>query len=431
MKKFLLWVAIGVSICALNGFAETELDSVLSDSDPTGIPPSPLTTDDFEIKWKGASMSNVSVALVPGSLQWVRVNEVLMVPRALVKIQALQSDHGFLRVRGIHQSLSASGQAALLVPLIAGSSSQIQLDLIRETSQLKGSLEVHFKPREKGKQVFVDTSCSRTSLKTYVQDVPNDIWVYLGCRAIRTGVETHARNDLEVSIFSSEEELFSYDLQKIESFEPHHWNFRFTTSNDTVDLLIKNGKLKLTASIPEKSHLANIGFGLGPYKFDFEKEGDFFHSTVPLATFYGSLTLHGTNRVVVFGAFTANKNMYSDAGSYFQFESFRGFDRRISLQLLIGVHGFSYSSANVKIQRFNYPQGFEFIVYDLLGRGNNASLGGFLQPSINNKEYYNTWIRWGPQSWFVEANYIYTAESPGFSVRTYGITAGVPLIGFL
>lgn len=66
----------------------------------------------------------------------------------------------------------------------------------------------------------------------------------------------------------------------------------------------------------------------------------------PFATLYASYFFNDALKVAVFGALPIRANPEVDFGSYLVLEQFRGVDERISLNLLLGAHLFSYVGAD-------------------------------------------------------------------------------------
>src|SRR6476620_9099349 len=63
------------------------MEDVLSETDPTALAPHSFTTSDYSFIWKTTPLANAKVKLQEGTLQWVRVQEVLVLPRARARIE--------------------------------------------------------------------------------------------------------------------------------------------------------------------------------------------------------------------------------------------------------------------------------------------------------------------------------------------------------
>ena len=83
------------------------------------------------------------------------------------------------------------------------------------------------------------------------------------------------------------------------------------------------------------------------------------------------------------------------------------------------------------------PQGIEIVYRDAFKRAHNFSVGAFAYPPINDRSYYNVWLRWGTGKFFGELNFISWREKAGtydsqtvFN-RSMGVSFGFPLFRFL
>lgn len=421
-------LALLLTFLPLTAFAAPSpfLEKLLADTDPTAFEVAPFGAEDYSLDW-AQQPKGAEARLVPGSLQWVRVDDLLVAPRGLLEVSA-PGLQGTLSAGGLTQPL-VDGKARLLVPLLSGEGNGIEL----RTTAGASALRVRFAPRPAlaaQTKIYFDTSCSRARVKLAEASLPPDAWVYVGCRNVRNHGEGTVRNDLDLLLLADNLGALKASGAEAPPADVARWNFRLTSHTRRLELSSPRGGLTLEASVPEKANRAFLGAGIGPYAYKFEKGATKVDTTVALPTIYSAYTLTSSHRVVFFAAIAAHKHLYSDAGLYFQFESFRAFDRRISLNLLLGGHGYSYTFDGKRHTQLNFPQGFEFFFFDVLGRGKNASFGGFVQPPIDDKSYYNMWLRWGPSSWFLEANYIGVSE-PGISIRTYGLSVGFPIVSFL
>jgi hypothetical protein len=123
-----------------------------------------------------------------------------------------------------------------------------------------------------------------------------------------------------------------------------------------------------------------------------------------------------------------------DQGLYLWLEQFRIFDERVSMHLLLGANLLVYARHGGVAARVSAPQGVELITRDVLGRGKNLTLGAFIYPKINQRSYYNIWLRWGSQDMFGEVNYIEWQEPHGGGAsksRALGLSFGAAVLRFL
>ena len=89
-------------------------ESVISTGPPFAFAPLDFSTDDFEIR--PDSMNSPSVKIVPESLQWIRVHDVLVLPRALVEIAVSDVESAeIVYQQTIHPLTIEKGKAAARV----------------------------------------------------------------------------------------------------------------------------------------------------------------------------------------------------------------------------------------------------------------------------------------------------------------------------
>jgi hypothetical protein len=104
------------------------------------------------------------------------------------------------------------------------------------------------------------------------------------------------------------------------------------------------------------------------------------------------------------------------------------------MNLLLGANLLVYARHDSYTARVSAPQGLELITRDVLGRGKNVTLGAFIYPKINERSYYNMWLRWGSQEIFGEVNYIEWQEPHADGAtrsRALGLSFGAAVLRFL
>jgi hypothetical protein len=138
-------------------------------------------------------------------------------------------------------------------------------------------------------------------------------------------------------------------------------------------------------------------------------------------------------RIVMFNATAIHSQYYSDIGIYLLTEQTRSIDKRMSFNLLLGLHGIVFKDGDNTVFKLGGPQGAEFIFRDFLKRNHNLGLGAFIFPETSGKSYYNVWLRWGTPSFFGELNYIAwkeTVDDHTVYSRSFGLCVGMPLARF-
>ena len=420
--------------------AERIDEELLAEAVPTAFEVAPFVAEDFKLQWDEAPASGVAVHLVPGSLTWVRVSRYLVLPRARVRIQAPDADSIQIRAGRFVQDIPPAGAEAA-VSLFGGDH---ELTVNRAGKPSRHRFWLKYAPLKplKGNRIFWDVSCSPYSLAVSGAEslLPHQ-WAYLACRTI------HSRSDgavvpqvqLEVAwvgadaprLHASGDRSFSRSASRSSLF-----SLILTADSPKVRLEeAGGGGFEITATVPGKIKKAFLGLGLGPYSYQIEVTGDQSVSkATAITTIYGSYFLSETSRIVFFDAFPIHSRWYNDFGLYFNNETSRTLDERLTVNLLLGFHWIAFSSPIGVQYRLGVPQGFEIILRDAFGRRKNASVGGFFYPPIDGKSYYNTWARVGTSRLFAEMNYLAWSEKmPNggkASSESIGVCIGAPLLFF-
>ncbi len=419
-------------------------EEALSESVPTAFAPSNFDDADFLVQWHGPTLSGVEVKLAEKSIQWVRISEVLVLPRARLILDAEGVEGGEVSSSGYHQVFSIgiksgdrkSGHAEIPIALLSGEHNLIQVAIRRGGEILKGNLQIRFQPknhREEQSFVSVDPSCSPYHLTLDLRNQQSEYWAYLGCRLVRVLKDGNSIPSLEVLIYwDNVGEKIRMDGIETDSTLPSLWPLRLGSEPGRIRLGARNEEWSLSYQIPKRIYSTQVSLGVGPYAYSFRGDGKDSNSIVPLTTLYGSYFLTETFRIVGFGVYTFEEHKYSDLGLYLYIENARLLDRRLGLNLLIGGHGIGFQALNQYYFTFTLPQGFELVYTDAFSRGKNLRLGAFIYPPISNNSYYNVWLRWGAST-FVEINYIawqVQTNASIFNSSTLGASVGFPLFQF-
>jgi hypothetical protein len=418
-------------------------EEVLSETVPTALSPFPFEVEDYEVKWIGPPIPNVEPSLAHATLQWVRVQDILVIPRArlvldMTEVDAGQvSNTGFIEVARVE---NRHGQAEIPIPLISGDRNITTVIVKRGQDILKGQLQVKFKPRanlDSGQgRSYVDPSCSPYRLKVESTGRSADDWVYVGCRLARVYSSEHLTASLEVFVYWDNVEQ-SIQVGGIEtpSSSVSLWSLRLKPDLEKIELQAKDHVIHFSYETEKKLHNGYVGAGIGPYDYHFQGNGVNSQSLQLLVNLTASYFITESIRIVAVGSSTLNDQNFTDLGLYLKVENYRVLDRRLGVNLLLGAHAVGYRASG----RFYYltsmfPQGIEGVFYDAFAPNQNLTLGAFLFPIINGGNgYYNIWLRWGNQT-YVEVNYYLwqatTNEIPFYN-QTFGVSVGFPLFGVL
>jgi hypothetical protein len=413
--------------------------SVLSESVPTAFEVFPLRAKDFSVSWLGKSPDGIQVTVIPGSIQWVRISQLIVLPRGLIRVTGTGWDAITVQSGSFVESASAGKALELPMSLFSAGESiaeaRIQRNGVIESYPFRLTWN---QPQEAPLQrFFIDSSCSSFFPEVLgAEKIPKGQWAYLGCRVVRNRLGGNEVPTLELYLHwdGDVEELKVNGLPLKGEVAGLHI-IRLSAERPRVELSLGSGpKLQLKFQLPPRLNYASLGLGVGPYSFYFEDSVSSVSRTLPIATMYGSYFLTESSRIVFFNAFAPGSRWYNDIGFYFNNESSRALDDRLSFNLLLGFHVIGFKASSGVAYRLGVPQGFEMIFRDAFKKRYSASAGGFFYPPIAGKTYYNSWVRFGNPQLFGEINYIAWSELGPENERVYsrslGITLGAPLFFF-
>ena len=436
------WISFGsMALASVNRLLPNVAEELLSESDPTAFAPNSLGIEDFILEWIDHPIEGVEPSLGEKSFQWVRTQEILILPRARIGVRVKGYDSGRISNNGFTEDFvfqNGEGVVEMPIPLISGPKNFIQLDLKKGTKLHQGKLQVRFKPRpqfvEKGTRVFLDPSCSSYKVRAESFNTWGDDWVYVGCRMVRVEGKHHRTSSLEAFVYwDNVGKAIKVGGIETESASASVWPLRLRPEPQQITLEAAGHGFTLHYFIPEHLHNGNFSLGVGPYWLTFKGNNEPMNSHPSgLVTLYGSYFLTELFRLVAFGAIALESHFYTDMGLYLNFEQFRFLDRRIGIKLLVGGHGIGFRTGDQYYGVLAFPQGIEAIFTDAFLRGNNLTLGAFVYPLIAGNSYYNVWLRWGNQV-FWELNYIAwetQINSNPFSSASAGVSVGFPLARF-
>ena len=402
----------------------------LSETVPTAFSPVSWDVSLFVPSWSGSAISGIEFQLVAGSLEWVRVSEILVVPRARLLVRATGPVTGQLRSGGFVQPFT--GETEIPIALLPGRLSEIEVLVQRDGRAERGRIGVRF---EGPPTVLIDSSCSPFNLSSVSDPSWKHGWIYVGCRLVHGQASSHHASTLDAYVYwSGSPETIAVGGIETTPVSDSVWGLRLRPQPGEVELRSRDRALKLRYRIPETLKRLSFGMGIGPYNYVFESAAESAHTVAPLVTLYASYFLTEGMRVVLFDAMALHRSYFTDVGLYLNAEQVRTIDGRFSLNLLLGAHVIGFRSAGKFNLPFSAPQGIEIIYRDAFMRNRNLSAGAFLYPPIQDRSYYNLWLRWGSPSVFAEFNYISWEEpAGGASVRSRsaGLSVGFPLFRFL
>lgn len=445
----------GFSLFSLKAFCGTFqlpaslLPEVVAETSPLAWALDDMRLEDFEVKWVKNTIPGASAKFVLESMEWVRVYDLFVIPRARlgIKIPGIQQGTvSYFNKNQVFAPTSSESSSEIPVALFSSQLNRIRVVVQRNGKIIEDELVIKFLPKTSKQPVtrnYIDSSCSpyKIDVKLKESKTPRQesSWSYTTCRMVYTHASIGRVPNLEIFV------LWDQNSQDILlNGIPTHansdsiWAFSNRTKPGHFVLESRNqGTLQFSYRVNETLNLAFLGIGIGPYHYEFDAQNLNTSAWVPLVTLYGSYFISDSIRFTGFNATAINKNYFSDTGFYVNTESFRIFDRRVSLSLMLGAHVILFKTKDGNEWKWGIPQGVEIIFKDFFKRGYNGSTGAFILPRINGKSYTNAWIRWGNPSLFGEFNYISWEEPLEKSIgnrafsKSIGICIGFPIARFL
>ena len=403
-----------------------------------------LKARDFKIDLNLKKKANVKVKIIDKSIQWIRVEEVLLTPRARVEI-AIEGN-----AQDYH--LNYSGQAILMQQSKLNAHTEFYVSLfdrspikIYHSGEHIGDISFHTKTKkQKNKSLkksmteinrkthLIDYSCSRNDIQ--IKGLDGE-YISLGCRTHRIGKFGSERPMMEILWTSA-----NYRL--MDSSQPPY--IAVFLDNYPIKLKVQNhlGEIKeveISARIPKRLHRLNTAYGFGPYAFhtSFTENPDikadkleYKEDIAPAFMLYFNLKLSPMNSIRGFDAAVWKRSSFNNAGVYFASDVANILDGKLTITTLLGMQHlyFKFDKGYETINEPIFPQGIEFLYKHAFGIKNYIVSGGaFISPS-ETVDYQNIWIRWG-KNYFWELNYIYWGKDQ-FDAGMYGLSIGLPFKGF-
>lgn len=355
------------------------------------------------------------------SVQWIRNENNLLVPRALLKISIAHN------VDQIHIRYHRS----TIIPVTKNniSETKIYIDLFNPDIPLIYSgtilldqiiIEAKAVTDAKSKQL-IDYSCSPYNLQLFGIDTE---YLSVGCKMNRLGKFGSERPLLEVTLSST-------NLRTLNNEKPPYTIYLEDSSPIEIKMKGVDQKIlnfRLNATIPDRLHRLKTAIGLGPYIYQSRYKGDVQNSNfAPSVMIYGKFDLTETASFKAFDALLYSKSLFNNSGLYFSYDLADVFDGRVLINALLGFQGLHYrfSKNNPTLFRLIYPQGFEVIYKHAFLENYNLTYGMFL--TINSSESYtNSWLRYGNNT-FLEFNYIRWGHDTA-QIKMWGVSVGLPFV---
>jgi hypothetical protein len=388
-----------------------------------------IKASDFNIQIKNNKTLKIQTLLDKTSIEWVRVKETLLVPRARLKIR-IKNPKNLLYIQykdQIHNFQKSKNYiyAELNISLFENQ----QIKILSKSNEL-AQIIVLPKKRKKSR-VLVDYSCSRNGIN--IKGLSGEHFS-IGCHTKPVGKFGEERPMLEINWISPELQIVGTKLV------PYHAAFlnKFPIKVKVLNIVTNKEKtITITAKIPKRLHRLFTAYGFGPYAFDTKtknEQGDRVEKSEPMAPalfFYLNYKMSDTTSIRGFDAAVFKESKFNNAGAYFGNDFGFSFDKKLYFTSLIGVQYlyFQFDSDSTIISQPIFPQGLEFMYRHAFDIPNYIISGGvFLSPS-DNIEYRNVWVRWG-KNYFWELNLIEWGQDD-FKASMWGLSVGFPFKGFL
>ena len=382
----------------------------------------PIDVKTFQITQQGKL--EIKADLIQESLQWVRYDHVLLLPRILINV-SFESKLGPRFVwEYYHQKIiplfdkeTRKYNAKIFVSLFEA----LPLTLYQDNLEVN---KVRIFPKSSKESQLVDYSCSPYSLK--IEGLKSD-YLSVGCKIQRTGNFGSEGPYLEVMFTSA-----SYRL-KDDSDPPYM--VAFDKSGEAKIILQnfegKEEEITITANLPKKLPRIRLAIGLGPYTLNTNSStGKRLNQIAPTAMLYGNFSLNESNSLRFFDSYSKEISLFHNWGVYYAWDLAKFCDERCQLTSLIGIQGldFRYNSNDSGVSEAIFPQGFEFIYKHPFGNLNYKFSYGMFASLSGPYNYNNIWVRYG-KNYFWELNYIEWKKDQR-NASMWGLSIGFPIASF-
>ncbi len=387
-----------------------------------------LDLSTFHIQFEESCEMNLEAKFLDNSLQWVRTENNLLIPRARVHLSIDKVDPNlFVKFQNqiVIPSISEEGHKSvteIFINLFNPSPIEIYLGdkrvntlIVRSEQAQKNAEDPH----------LIDHSCFPYHLN--VDGIENE-YLSVGCRMEKIGKIGSEKPLLHITwaatnFESKEHTPPPFSIIMTQSGRAH---FNMTGQDKKEEVV------QFSAKLPKRMSRFKTAYGFGPYIFGSNVDGEESPpSLAPAFMLYGKLDLLKTTSLRAFDALVINKAIFNNLGLYFAYEVSAPFDGRISIVPLLGAQFLTFSHEwQSKIGQFTnkmiYPQGFEVVYRHAFNIKNYHIIYGMFLSTQKDLEYTNSWIRWGKGP-FWELNYIEYGEE-GQKTSMWGLSIGLPLI---
>lgn len=379
----------------------------------------PIVLEDFQIKKEGTL--EIEARLVKDSVQWVRLDKSLLVPRALIDVSfkgdgqnEYSWEYAHQKIIPVYDERAGLYKARIFLSLFES----LPLQLMNEEKIVS---TVRVSPTKGARTHLIDYSCAPYSVK--LEGIKDD-FLSVGCKMQRTGKFGEEKPYLEVLLTSA-----SYRLK--DQSEPPYLVVFHETGEAKVILSNHEGKeeiVKVSAELPKRMPRLRLAAGFGPYQLEsFNKSRDQKNELAPTAMLYGNFYLNESTSLRFFDSYTKATSKFHNWGMYFAWDLAEFCDQRCVLTSLIGVQGvdYRYDSNDNSVSDIILPQGFEFVYKHPFDQLNYKLTYGMFASFSGLYDYNNIWLRYG-KSYFWELNFIEWRKD-NRQASMFGLSIGFPI----
>ena len=363
----------------------------------------------------------VEAKFVEKSVQWVRMDSVLLVPRARFQLTVKGNPKDILfQYQGktfVGQDKNGNSYVELFVPLFFPGSINIL-----SQGDYQGEVGFTVDAKGKSKKQIIDYSCASNDLQ--FTGIEHD-YLSAGCFLSRHGSFGDEKGTLEVRWAAPNYRLVDdSDPPYVLTLQPN-MPARFTVKNRKGEERV----VEVRANVPERLPRIRTALGLGPYVLS-SREGDDQTPGLlaPSIMLYGKFDLTDTNSLRFFEAYFQQETLFNNFGLYYAYDVGAAFDRRILMSLNLGFQGvqFRHKTKGKLDNMIIFPQGLELVYRHAFGLQNYNLVYGMFLPTSMQEDYRNVWLRFGKRT-FIEWNYLSWHRKDRF-VQAWGLSVGFPFM---
>lgn len=368
---------------------------------------------------------SLGTRFIPGTLQWIRMDEVLLIPRALLQITVKEPlplnfyfEYENQHFIPLYDPTSGLYQTQIFISLFES----LPVSLYEDGKKVNSLRIIPKKDTSKVKHL-IDYSCAPYDVEV---EGAEDDFLSVGCKIQRTGSFGEEKPYLEVYITSA--------LYRLKDNSPPPYVVPFYKNGSgsiaVINHLQKEGRITVKARVPEKLPRLRFAAGLGPYNLESKSSGDKITQIAPTVMLYGNLTLNEKSSLRGFDSYSKNTSTFHNWGLYLAWDLASFCDQRCLFTSLLGVQGIDYqhNSSMHYAHEIIYPQGFEFEYRHAFGEPNAKLVYGMFASLSQGYDYENIWLRYGKKV-FWEINYIEWGQDRNRATM-YGLSVGFPLMSF-